>query len=183
MLTNEQLKEIYAEHHKLVYNLALNYLQSVEDAEEITQEVFLNIYQSYHKFAWQSSLKTWIYRITINKSIDFVKAKKRQKRFAYLSSIFSNEGKLKHEPIDFIHPGAIMENKENVEILFKAIKQLPETQKTAFLLSQMEGLGNKEIAELMNKKVGAIESLLQRAKENLRRFLTNYYSDYRRNKE
>ncbi len=183
MLTNEQLKEIYNEHHKLVYNLALNYLQSTEDAEEITQEVFLTVYQSYGKFYQRSSLKTWIYRITINKSIDFLKAKKRQKRFAKLRSIFNTDGKLSYEPVDFTHPGAILENKENTQSVFKAIEQLPETQKTVFLLSQTEDLGNKEIAELIGKNVGAVESLLQRAKENLKKILTHYYEDYRRNQK
>jgi RNA polymerase sigma factor (sigma-70 family) len=67
-------------HKDLVYNLALSYVQNSEDAEEITQDVFIAVYQSISSFKAQANIKTWIYRIAINKSLDFIKAKKRQKR-------------------------------------------------------------------------------------------------------
>lgn len=164
-----------------MHQLALSYLQNIEDAEEVTQDVFVSLYQNYTQFEEKSALKTWIYRITVNKCLDFIKAKKRKKRFAVITSIFNKDQSVKHEKADFHHPGVVMENKENAAILFKAIEQLPENQRTVFLLSQTEGLGNKEIAVIIDKSVGAVESLLQRAKENLRKQLHVYYDNYQRN--
>ena len=110
-----------------------------------------------------------------------ITSKKRKKRFAVITSIFNDDQSVKHEKADFHHPGVALENKENAAILFNAIGQLPENQRTVFLLSQTEGLGNKEIAVIIDKSIGAVESLLQRAKENLRKQLQEYYTNYRRN--
>ena len=65
------LENTYQAHKNLVFNLALNYVQNTEDAEEITQDVFLSVHQSMSSFKGQSDIKTWIYRITINKSLQF----------------------------------------------------------------------------------------------------------------
>ncbi len=84
MATKESdFKTLYDDYSVLVYNVALNYLQSVEDAEEISQDVFIQLHTSLHKFQEKSTLKTWIYRITINKCLDFIKHKNSQKRFFY----------------------------------------------------------------------------------------------------
>lgn len=180
LLNNQQIKELYLAHQQIVYQLALSYLQNIEDAEEITQDVFISFFKNFEQFEERSNLKTWIYRITINKCLDFLKAKTRKKRFAFVSSIFNQDQTIKHQSIDFDHPGVALENKENAAILLQAINQLPQNQRTVFLLSQTQGLGNKEIALVMGKTVGGVESLLQRAKVNLRKLLTNYYTLYRR---
>jgi RNA polymerase sigma factor (sigma-70 family) len=82
-LTFEQL---YKLHTDLVYNLALQYVQNTADAEEIAQDVFMSVHKNMHKFKGKSSVKTWIYRITINKSLDFIKAKTRTKRSFFFNS-------------------------------------------------------------------------------------------------
>ena len=97
--------EIYFEHYKMVLNLALQYVQNTEDAEEITQDVFVKIFDNLNSFKKQSSLKTWIYRMAINQSLDFIKAKNAQKR-SFLSSIFSiNNSNFKFQPSNFNNPG------------------------------------------------------------------------------
>jgi RNA polymerase sigma factor (sigma-70 family) len=148
----------------------------MEDAEDITQEVFIEVFHSLHLFKEQSALSTWIYRIAVNKSLDFLKAKKRKKRFAFLTQLFHPEtGEVLHEVSHFDHPGVALENKERSQILFGAIKNLPENQKTAFVLFKIEGFPQKEIARIMNLSEKAVESLIQRAKENLKRSLGNIY--------
>ena len=127
-------EELYNSHVSLVYNLALNYLQNKEEAEEITQDVFMQVYQSISGFKQQSSLKTWIYRITLNKCHDHVKAKQTKKRRAFISSLFHEDGGIKHDPGHFDHPGVLIENKERSELLFSAINKLPENQKKVFIL-------------------------------------------------
>ena len=159
--------EIYFEHYKMVFNLALQYVQNMEDAEEITQDVFVKVFDNLHTFKKQSSLKTWIYRMAINQSLDFIKAKKAQKR-NFLSSIFSiNDSNFKFQPSNFNHPGIELEQKEACQKIFEAINQLSDNQKTALILLKIENKSQAETAEIMNLKVKALESLFQRAKNNL----------------
>jgi len=159
--------EIYFEHHKMVFNLALQYVQNIEDAEEITQDVFVKVFDNIDSFKKQASLKTWIYRICINQSLDFIKAKNSQKR-SFLSSIFSlNDDKFKFEPANFNHPGIELEQKEAYQKIFDAINQLSDNQKTVIILLKIEDKSQFETAEIMNLNVKALESLFQRAKKNL----------------
>ena len=159
--------EIYFEHHKMVFNLALQYVQNIEDAEEITQDVFVKVFDNIDSFKKQASLKTWIYRICINQSLDFIKAKNSQKRSS-LSSFFSlNDEKFKFEPTNFNHPGIELEQKEAYQKIFDAINQLSDNQKTVIILMKIEDKSQAETAEIMNLNIKALESLFQRAKKNL----------------
>lgn len=173
-------KNIYDQYSVLVYNLALHYLQNVEDAEEITQDVFLQVHQSITTFKNDSSLKTWIYRITINKSLDFIKHKKSKKRFFIFGTKTDSETEW-NRLSSYEHPGIAIENKENATILFQVIDQvLTENQKTAFLLSKLDGLSNPEIASIMEVSVSSVESLIFRAKTNLKEKLKNNFENYRK---
>jgi len=164
--------EIYETHKQLVFNLSLQYVQHQEDAEEITQDVFVKVYQSLDQFKEDSTLTTWIYRITINTSLDFLKAKQRKKRWGILTSIFhDNQVEIKHDGINFSHPGVELEHKEEVAKIFLAINSLAENQKTAIILSKLEQKTQQEIAEIMNLSTKAVESLIQRAKTNLQKKL------------
>lgn len=169
-------RQLYETTKGRVFNTALSYVRSREDAEEITQDVFLEVFRSVGAFKGEASVTIWIYRITVNKALDFQKRKKRQKRFAFLTSLFdSSTGEVVHHPTDFFHPGIALENQENAARLFQAIDQLPEKQKTAYILTRIEGLTNIEAASVMTVTVGAVESLLQRANENLKKQLASLY--------
>lgn len=150
-----------------MFNLCLQYVQYTEDAEEITQDVFVKIYESIDSFQQISSLSTWIYRITINKSLDFLKAKKRKKRFAFFTSLFHDNNEVRYEHPYFEHPGVTLEHKEKLQHIFTQINKLPANQKTAIILSKIEQKSQGEIAEIMQISVKAAESLIQRAKKNL----------------
>ena len=160
--------EIYKIHSSLVYNLALNYTQNVQDAEEVTQNVFLSIHEKLDKFKDESQLKTWIYRITINKSLDYIKAKKSQKRWSFLTAKSIDDQSVHLPDSTFNHPGVILEQKEAMKYLFKLINELPKNQKTALLLLKVDQLEMKEVAEIMEISYKALESLFQRAKKNLK---------------
>ncbi|MCW2119503.1 RNA polymerase sigma factor [Flavobacterium sp. 7A] len=172
-------QDMYKQHKSLVYNVALSYVQNVEDAEEITQDVFVQLHQSIGTFKSQSSLKTWIYRIAINKSLDFLKHKKSQKRFFIFGKRSDNEYEIQNIS-NFEHPGILLENKEKSKLLFEVINELVEKQKTAFILSKIDGLTNPEISVIMEITVSAVESLLFRAKENLKKKLGNKFDEYRK---
>lgn len=182
MATNKSdFTTLYNEYSVLVYNVALNYLQNVEDAEEITQDVFIQLHSSLHKFQEKSTLKTWIYRITINKCLDFIKHKNSRKRFFIFGKKSQNEFELLNIS-NFEHPGILLESKEKAAILFGIINELVENQKTAFLLSKVEGLSNPEIATIMKLSVSAVESLLFRAKAILKERIANKFEEYRKKK-
>ena len=174
-------RELFEANKSKVYNISLNIVQNIEDAEDITQEVFVEVFRSLPDFKEASAPSTWIYRIAVNKSLDFIRAKKRKKRLAFLTQLFHPEtGALQHEAPCFEHPGVLLENKEKTEILYKAINQLPGKQKAAFVLCRINGFTPQETSVLMGLSGKATESLLQRAKENLKKILGNFY-DGRRN--
>ena len=155
-----QLYQLFSEK---VYNTALSYTQNKTDAEEITQEVFILIFRKANQFKGDSTISTWIYRITVNVSLNYLKAQKRRS--------ISPWKKERDDASDFNHPGVLLENKENASELFRIIKQLPENQKTAIILSFIEDLPRQEVADVMELSLKAVESLLQRAKKNLRKQL------------
>ena len=177
---SNDFQNIYNQYNILVYNVALHYLQNIEDAEEITQDVFIQLHQSLDKFKNNSSLKTWIYRITINKCLDFIKHKNSKKRFFIFGTKSNSEVELANVS-NFEHPGILMENKENAAILFKVINELTENQKTAFILSKLDGLSNPEISSIMDVSISSVESLIFRAKSSLKEKLSDKFENYRKN--
>lgn len=160
----------------MVFNTVLGFIQNTEDAEDITQNVFIKVFETVASFKQQSKLSTWIYRISVNESLDFIRSRKRKKRWAVITSLFGADNELLYQASHNDHPGIIIENKEKATILFKAINQLPNKQKTAFLLQKTQDCSQQRIAEIMQMSVGAVESLLTRAKANLKKLLINYYS-------
>ena len=161
----------------MVYNTAVSIVQNPEDADDITQEDFVQVYQSVSSFKGESKISTWLYRITLSKALDHEKRKKRKKRFAFVQSLFGTRDEEQLHPHDFDHPGILAEKKESAAALFKALKQLPESQRIAFTLHKMEGQSYQEIAEIMNTSLYAVESLMGRAKGNLKKTLSRYYQD------
>lgn len=177
----DSFEAIYHRHKGLVYNLALNYLQNTEDAEEVAQDVFLKVHQLYRNFKGEADIRTWIYRITVNQCLDVIRHKKSKKRRFIFGK--KNEPGYEYENLpSFEHPGVELENKESAAILFAAINTLPENQKTAFILSKIDGLSNPEIAQVMQNSIGAVESLLVRAKKALQEKLSDKFEEYRRKK-
>ncbi len=159
----------------MVYNTAMGLVQNELDAEDVAQEVFVKAYESIQGFKGESKVSTWLYRITVTKSLDFLRSKKRKKRFGYVYSLFGADNELTYNPPEFLHPGIVSEKRQVAAALFKALDQLPEQQTIAFVLTRLEGLGHKEVAEVMGNTVPAVESLLQRAKLNLKKQLTAFY--------
>ena len=127
------------------------------------------------KFKSESNIKTWVYRIAINKAKDAVKYKNRKKRFATVISISKNSETSDRdiEPLSFSHPGIELESKEQMDLLMKGIDQLPEKQKEALILAKFEQMSMKEIAVVMKTTDKAIESLLSRGKSNFKAYLMN----------
>lgn len=150
-----------------VFHTAFSYLKNQSDSEEICIDVFLEVWESIESFKEESSLMTWLLRITINKSLDKLKYQQRKKRFAWLSSLFSLGEDQSEQIPDSKTPQAALEQKEMFEHLSKALEKLPDSQRHAWTLVYLEKLPQQEVAELLSISVGAVESLLQRAKKSL----------------
>lgn len=158
----------------MVFNTVIGFLQNHEDAEDVTQNVFIKVFESINQFKGESALSTWIYRVSVTSALEFLRKKKRKKRFGFLSPIWGEDNEPVVDIPDFHHPGVQLDNKEKATILFKAIKQLPENQQIAFILNKVEGLSYQEVAAIMQTSLSAIESLLHRAKSNLKEILKNF---------
>jgi RNA polymerase sigma-70 factor (ECF subfamily) len=159
-----------------VLNTCYGFVHNRLDAEDLAQEVFIEVFRSVKRFKGNAKLSTWIYRIAVNKSLDFIRKKKRKKRFAILQSLFrfSHEGGEQELPVSE-HPQSELERNERIRILNLAIDSLPQTQKAAITLSKYEGFSNREIAEILQTSVSAVESLLHRGRKNLYIKLHTHY--------
>ena len=165
-----------------VYRGCLSYVPNAQEAEDIAQEVFVEVYQSIHKFQGHSSLLTWIYRITTTKCLEHIRKKKAKKRFGFMQSLGAgpiDEDK-KDYLSDFDHPGAQLEAKEKLALLHKAVDALPESQRVVITLFYFEQKSQKEISEITDKSVSSIESLLFRAKKKLEQLLDSHRNDLRK---
>ena len=164
------------EHQKKVLNTCYRFVGNREDAEDLTQEVFIEVYKSISSFRGESQISTWIYRIAVTKSLDFIRKKKRKKRFAILKNTFSGDTVEEDIPDNQnLNPGSKIEEKDRIRILNEALESLPENQRAAFTLSKYDEMSYKEIAEILNTTVSSVESLIHRAKENLKKKLHHYY--------
>lgn len=161
-----------------VLNTCLGFIPNLQDAEDLTQEVFVEVFRSVGKFRAEAKLSTWIYRIAVTKSLEQIRSRKRKKRVAFFQSLIGlDDQKAKSIEDAFNHPGIQLENKERAKILFEKIDQLPENQKIAFTLHKVEGMSHKEIGAVMAVSISSIESLLFRAKKNLKKSLHDYYKN------
>lgn len=154
----------------------LGFIPNRQDAEDVVQEVFVEVFRSIGNFKGESRLSSWIYRIVVNKSLEALRYKKRKKRKAFFQSLIGlNEQNGSLDGQDFDHPGVLMENKERSMVLFSKIDELPESQRVVFTLCKLDDLSYREAAEIMKTSVSSVESLMFRAKKNLQKNLEDYY--------
>jgi RNA polymerase sigma-70 factor (ECF subfamily) len=169
----KELVELYQDR---VLNTCYRFLFNREDAEDAAQEVFIDVYNSIASFKQQASISTWLYRVAVNRCIDLIRKKKRKKRFAIIKSllVYEEEGKELPAP-EKSNPLEHLQQEERMAILMEAVDSLPENQRIAFTLSKCEGIGNKEIARIMDVTLSSVEALMHRAKRSLRKKLYHYF--------
>jgi len=169
-------KALVDRYQALVINTCYNLLGNRDDAEDVAQEVFFQVYKSAEKFRQEAKLSTWLYRIAVNRSLNFLRYNKRSRWLKGLTSLLEDERKQVTDvpASDSDRPDVALEKKERNVIVKKAIDSLPEKQRAAFVLHQYEGLSYQEIAGIMQRSLSSVESLIQRAKLNLQRKLVRY---------
>ncbi|MFO7914546.1 MAG: RNA polymerase sigma factor [Candidatus Krumholzibacteriales bacterium] len=158
-------KQLFEEYQHMVFNISYRMSGSQEEAEDITQDVFIKIFHAVGKFRGDAKLSSWIYRIAVNTCL---KRERRKKLENWISLDFLFQGKKQFQPIaNEKSPHQKVEISETEQIVQQAINQLPARQKTALILHRYEYLSYKEIAQVMEISLSAVESLLHRAKDNL----------------
>jgi RNA polymerase sigma-70 factor, ECF subfamily len=160
--------ELVAEHQRTVVQLATNLLGDREEALDLSQEVFLRVFRTIHRFRGQSSLRTWIYRIAVNQARNRHRFWRRRHRADQVSldqhvaahgDVFSGLGPT---------PERVLAQKELAVRLRDALNRLPFDQRTAIVLREVDGLSYEEIAYSLGLAVGTVKSRLTRARQALR---------------
>ncbi len=170
-MNSEAFQRIVDEYTDMVYNLGLNFLNNRQDAEEVTQDVFMKVFTKMEStFRNESSIKTWIYRITVRTCLDKIKSRKSIKNLPLETAVGGSEI-LDWNAKTIDHPGILLEHKEELETLFRCIDKLPVRQKTVLLLKYVEQLSLADISDITGEKEKTIESLLSRARKNLKEYL------------
>ncbi len=157
--------------HKRVIHICLSFVQQSEDAEDIAQEVFIEVFRSIESYRADASLSTWLYRLAVNKSLDFIRQKKRKKRGYGLQTSFDDKDINVENQMTQLSISDALEEKDRVKILHSAMALLPERQRVALTLSKLDELSQKEVAKILEVSEGSVESLLVRARKKLKEIL------------
>ena len=176
--SQEAFQQLVERNQDRVFNTCFGFVRNNDDADDLAQEVFIEVFRSIDKFKNDSKLSTWIYRIAVNKSLDFIKKQSRIKRWGGIIKLSTSEND--SDENWYAHnetPEQNLEQQERINILNNAIDKLPIKQKSAFTLHKYEDLSYKEIADIMKTSVSSIESLMHRSKKNLQKSLEKYYKN------
>ena len=148
-----------------IYRTVFALLRNPEEAEDVAQEVFVEIYQTIGQFRGEAALSTWLYRLATSLALKNLRRARAKKRFAYFTSL------LGFEPPDHAHPLALLVGQQQLEQLLAHLARLPIQQQVAFTLRHEQELSYEQIAAVLGTTVAAVESLLFRARQTLRKYV------------
>ena len=172
---DEKAFKLFVEqYHQMVINVCNNILNNYDDAMDVSQEVFIKIYESIDSFRGEAKITTWLYRISVNKSLNFLRSKKKHKLFTAIDIIFGDRNNPDPEDKE-PNPGENIEIEENKKALYYALKKLPEKQNMAISLNNFEDLSYKEISEIMQISITEVGVLINRGKKKLQKLIIEYY--------
>ena len=154
-----------------VYRTVFALLRSPEEAEDVAQEVFVEVYQTIGRFRGEAGLSTWLYRLATSRALKNRRRARAKKRFAYFTSLLGFDNDVLHEPPDHAHPQALLEGQQQLQALLAHIARLPDPQQVAFTLRHEQELSYEQIAAVLGTTVAAVESLLFRARQTLRKHI------------
>lgn len=165
----EQLIEDY---EKKVFNIALRMMGNYDDAKDMAQESLIKVYKSISSFKEQSSLSTWIYRITTNVCLDELRKRKSRKVVYIDENIKFDDGEAKKEIVsDEITPEEKVERDEIKRMLNSAISELSDEHKTVIVLRDIQGFSYEEISNITKCPQGTVKSRINRARQALKEIL------------
>ncbi len=172
-------RELVETYQRQVIRTCYSLVHDEEDARDLAQDVFIELLESAHSFRGEARLSTWIYRIAVNKSLNHLKRQKRKQILSRIGLLSADPGEIRGGVDEDIvadnSADSNLERKEMREALHFAIDRLPMNQKIAFTMHRYEDLSYQEVAGVMNLSLASVESLIHRARQNLRKTLSDYY--------
>ena len=175
-------RQLLERHQAQVFRTCIGFVHQKEDADDLTQEVFIQAYQSLASFKGDSEFSTWLYRVAVNRALNYMRERKKKSIFDRLDSFFTREV-AKQSIFDGVtedNPEQQFILNEEREMIAQALDKLPEKQRVAMVLSKYDDMSQREIANVLNTTEGAVEALLQRAKTTLRKELSHLYRRHKR---
>jgi RNA polymerase sigma-70 factor, ECF subfamily len=173
-------RELVERYQTTIIRTCYSLLHDQQDAEDIAQEVFIEVFMSISRFKGNSEIGTWIYRIAVNKSLNYIRSKKRNMIFERIENLFT--GKENHLDSTSFIPFASEEFEETEtnrrNALYLLIDALPVNQRTAFVLHKYDDLPYRKISEIMGISLSSVESLIHRAKKNLQKNIVSLYQNH-----
>ena len=163
-------EELILQYEKRVYNIALRMFKNVEDAKDISQDVFLKLYNNIKKFDYKSSFSTWLYRITVNTCIDEIRKRKGKEEFS-IDDTNENNNIKKEFSDNFLTPEENYMLKETRNEILDSINNLSEEHKIIIILRDLQGFSYNEISGILNISVGTVKSRISRARLQLKNIL------------
>jgi RNA polymerase sigma-70 factor (ECF subfamily) len=160
----DAFEELYRQHARRLYSLVVRMIGSAQDAEDLLQEVFLQAYRKLPGFRGESTLGTWLYRLTMNHCLDHLRG--RQAKMSRATASIDEESVDEPAAPDPVVPSAI--SRMDLE---RAIEALPPGSKAAFLLHDVEGFEHQEIAAILGISEGTSKSQVHKARLKLRALL------------
>jgi len=170
----EAMRALFDDNKKRIFHLAYQYVKNAEDAEDILQDTFIKTFNSLDKYDNQvgSSFSTWLYRIGINCSIDYLRRNKKSKDTDGMDD-FSNIAS-HNDDSNPEYKSLIKEAREKIEVF---LNRLSAKQRMIFILKHYQQLTTKEIAECMNCSEGSIKKQLFRAVGEMKKHFKNFFTE------
>jgi len=154
---------------------AFKFVKDVQIAEDIVQDSFIKAFNALESFREDSSFYTWIYRITVNTSKNFLVSKKRKSEL--LNSDLSEEASYEVEPVETYSPEDLLQATQLKKVITETIDQLGEDTRTALTLRELDGLSYEQIADVVNCPVGTVRSRIFRGREMIDEAISQYKQD------
>ena len=154
---------------------AFKFVKDVQIAEDVVQDSFIKAYKALESFREDSSFYTWIYRITVNTSKNFLVSKKRKSEL--LNSDLSEEASYEIEPVETYSPEDLLQATQLKKVITETIDQLGEDTRTALTLRELDGLSYEQIADVVNCPVGTVRSRIFRGREVIDEAISQYKQD------
>lgn len=168
-------EELYRKTVRRVFNLVLRLVGSVQEAEEITQEVYCQVYRNLLRFEGRSSFYTWVFRIATNVSLQYVKWRSRRSKDTPL--LFIPESQLPKRAFRDHDPEREAERRAMYRRLSEALTHLPAAQRLVLVLGPIQGHSYEEMSKILGISTNVIKGRLHRARENLRELLRDLTSE------
>ena len=182
----EAFNELVNRYTDKIYRIAFGITRDPNSAEDVLQEVFLNLTRKLDTFRGKSKFSTWLYRITVNASYMHIRSEKKHENEISLENYAPYDengtlmGKIKSK--DWSNrPDILIFSNEAMQIIEKAVSELPESYRVVFQLRDVEELSNEEVSEILDLTVPAVKSRVHRARLFLRDKLSDYFYEWRKN--